>query len=171
MQRQKWVMSRPICSFVSLLMQDLTDVGLKTSEQHKDMGESRASRDSKDTQTVIDYLRNASPFVGEHTILRSISTGVAACESCNVENAKSIGQSILDSMVGISTDSYTFRKKDQAILMTAKNTLGTPSVGQLDPSLLFQRLMVIVRRSEMTKMKFFVMNSAVTLYLFLIISV
>ncbi len=112
-------------------MQELTGVGYKTSEQHKEMGESRIVRDLKDIQTVLDYLKSASPFVGDKTVLRSISnTGVSACESCNVENANSVGNQILDSMTGICPDNYTFRQKDQASLMTAKGKTIGAGIGQ-----------------------------------------
>lgn len=136
-------------------MQDLTGVGYKTSEQHKEMGKSRIVRDHKDIQTVLDYLTSASPFVGDKTVLRSISTGVSACESCNVESAKSVGQKILDSMTGICPDDYTFRQKEQAVLMTAKTKSIGAGIGQVDPSLLFQRLMMIVKRSDLKEAEVF----------------
>jgi hypothetical protein len=94
-------------------MQDMTGVGFKTSEQHKDMGESRIMRDNKDTEIVLDYLKHASPFVGDERVLRSIATGVSSCDSCDVYDAKSTGQLILESMNGKSPDNYTFKKKDK----------------------------------------------------------
>ena len=75
-------------------MQNLTEIGFSTSEKHKEMTLSRLKRDEKDARAILSYLQDRSPFSSDIS-LRSISTGVAAQASANVERAESIGKAIL----------------------------------------------------------------------------
>jgi hypothetical protein len=75
-QRMVWVLSRPTCSLVNKVMQDLTGYVRNICEQHMDYESSEVERDNKDTQKVIVYIENGSPFSGEPNTLRSIATGI-----------------------------------------------------------------------------------------------
>ena len=55
-QKAIWVLSRPACLEINLLMQNLTKIGYSTSEQHRDMSSSRKERDFDDTQKVVGYF-------------------------------------------------------------------------------------------------------------------
>jgi len=46
-------------------MQQLTDIKYSTGEQHKDDTYSRVASDSKDTQEVLLYSSQISPFTAE----------------------------------------------------------------------------------------------------------
>ena len=135
-------------------MQSLAGVATSSSEQHKDLYESTIKRDCMDTQVLINYLSESSPFDGNGTVLRSISTGMTASSLSNVDKAKEVGQRILNSMIAVAVDVYVFRKKDQAILMTEKNTPGG-AIRQLDPSLLFQRFVLIASKTDMNEADIF----------------
>jgi hypothetical protein len=39
---------------------------------------------------------------------------------CNADEAKSVGMLIIETMNGHSVENYTFKKKNQAVLMTSK---------------------------------------------------
>ena len=117
-QRNVWLLSMPARAEVTEAMQCLTGVRFETSEQHKDMGSTRQTRDVDDTLTLLDYLRNRSPFSHEPS-LRSIASGLTAESSVNVEHSKNIGQKILNSMVGKQVEDFTFKKCDLSV------TLGT----------------------------------------------
>ena len=47
-QRASWLLSMPACAEINA-MQNLTEIGFSTSEQHKEMSLSRLKRDEKDT--------------------------------------------------------------------------------------------------------------------------
>ena len=70
-------------------------------------------------------------------------TGVHAESSVNVEKARQVGQSILDSMTGKAAAEYPFTKSNQAITFGAKSSIkvGGEKI-QVDPQLLFQRLII-----------------------------
>ena len=85
-------------------MQQLTDVKYSTGEQHKDVTYSRVARDSKDTQEVLLYLSQISPFTAEYS-LTNVATGVTAPPSVKVHKSKTIVNRILASMEGESVAS------------------------------------------------------------------
>ena len=115
-QRLLWVLSMQACAEINSSMQQLTNVKYSTSEQHKESTYARVKRDARDTQDVILYLSQRSPFTAE-TSLRNIATGVTAPPHVNVHESKSIGNHILASMERNQVVSYIFRKKDQAVTM------------------------------------------------------
>ena len=55
-----WIMSKPACSEVNDVIQNLTSVSYTTSDQHKEAGCSRKlkERDLKDTQEIIRFLKD-----------------------------------------------------------------------------------------------------------------
>ena len=73
--------------------------------------------------------------------LVSISTGIHANSSVNVDEAKSKGLDIIKDMDGKSIQDYTFRRKHQVVTMASKQTVNIDKEQvQIDPNLLFQRL-------------------------------
>lgn len=73
-----------------------------------------------------------------------ITTGVVAGEDVNADKAKEVGEKVLCSMLGKNINDHSFRKKDQVETL-ASNTAVRFSEGsiQVDPPLLFQRLIVV----------------------------
>ena len=76
-QRLVWLLSMPITAEVNNAMQELTEVDYTTSEQHKDMSNSRIKRDMKDTKTILEFVKARDPF-SEDSTLRIIVTVVIA---------------------------------------------------------------------------------------------
>ncbi|VDI45288.1 Hypothetical predicted protein [Mytilus galloprovincialis] len=76
-QRAQWILSMPDCAEMNNALQEFTGVNYGTSDQHKEGGESRRSRDCQDLKTFLSFLISRSPFV-EETSLRNIETGVSA---------------------------------------------------------------------------------------------
>lgn len=144
-QRLVWLLSMPSCATVNQWMQSLTQTDFTTSEQHKESTQARQQRDQKDTITIIDYQSQKNPFSADE-VLRSIVSGQAADTSVNVDNAKEIGQRILSSMNGQPVSDVTFKKSNRAVTMAVKSDLkiGQEAV-QVDPQLLFQRLLQVAR--------------------------
>lgn len=142
-QRLVWLLSMPACAKVNQAMQELTGINCDSSEQHKDSTPSRIKRDSEDTYKVLQTLSALDPF-GNDTTLRGLVSGLVASDQVNVDDAKRVGQLILDSMVGQDMCAYSFRRKMQAVTIGAKSAVkvdGEPV--QVDPQLLFQRLSVL----------------------------
>ena len=143
-QRVIWLLSMPACAEMNRAMLDLTGVSYSTGEQNKDMTKSRQARDMKDTRTLLLALAERNPFT-PRTDLITIMTGVHAESSVNVDKAREVGQSILDSMTGQSVVECSFTKKNQAITFIAKSSVKVDGEKiQVDPHLLFQRLVIAI---------------------------
>ena len=137
-------------------MMGLTNVKQKSSDQHKEVTHSRQKRDCADTENIIDFLRKENPFKGDVNIVRNLLTGVAAAQHVNVDSAKSVGELILTKMIGKTVSEFIPRRVDQCVLMTARITkLGDEKHANIDPALLFQRLLTVARRFEGDECSFF----------------
>ena len=70
-------------------------------------------------------------------------TGVHAKSSVNVEKAREVGQSILDSMTGKPAAEYSFTKSNHDVTFSAKSSIKVNGeMTQVDLQLLFQRLII-----------------------------
>ena len=107
-QRVIWLLSMPACADMSHAMLELTGDRYSISEQNKDMTKSRQARDMKDNRTLLLVLAERNPFTA-HTDLINIMTGVHVESSVNVEKAREVGQSILDSMTRKPAAEYSFQ--------------------------------------------------------------
>ena len=137
-----WLLSMPAHAEMNHAMLELTGVSYSTGEQNKDMTKSRQARDMKDTRTLLLALAERNPFT-THTDLINIMTGVHAESSVNVEKAREVRQSILDSMTGKAAAEYSFTKSNQAITFSAKSSIKVDGEKiQVDPQLLFQLLII-----------------------------
>ena len=75
--------------------------------------------------------------------------GVAADQSVNADKVKIIGKSIIENMIGKYFETFAFRKKDQIIPMSCRTAVKiNGDTEQVDPQLLFQRLIATVPTSE-----------------------
>lgn len=144
-QRHLWLQSMPACMIVNNTMQELTGVRYETSEQHKEMSKSRIDRDAKDTVTLLFALQDRNPFCQDSELM-NIMTGVCATPKVNVDDARRIGQKILKSMEDQKVVEYTFKKSSQAVTMMHKSVVMIDGEAvQVDPELMFQRLIVAAR--------------------------
>ena len=143
-QRAQWLLSRPACSDLNAAMQEFAQTEFTTSEQHKEVTQARQSKDPRDVQTLLNFLEVRNPFM-EDEELRNIATGVTADAKVNVEHAKEIGQTVLNAMVNKPVQNYTFKKANQAITLATKTAVKiNGDTVQVDPQLLFQRLITAV---------------------------
>ena len=112
------------------------------------MGLSRISRDWKDTCLVAEFLHERNPFdYGD--VFCNIANGVHASPSVNCDNAKAIGESILEKMVGEKVSDFSFKRKDQAITMGAKNGVKVDGeIVRFEPHILSQKLAVAAKRTD-----------------------
>lgn len=148
-------MCKPITSTISSLLINLTGKQHSTSDQHKEFGNLRQHRDCSDTQKVIKFLEKSSSFKVDPKLLQSISTGVSAGLNVNVNDEKAVGSKIVEDMAGKSVAEYTPRKANQCILMTSKCQSSDRKQLNIDPALLFQRLVTIARRTVSDEADYF----------------
>ena len=59
-QQATWLQSMPVCCLYNLTMLEYSRVSFETSEQHKEVGESRRSRDISDFQKVMECMKPVS---------------------------------------------------------------------------------------------------------------
>ena len=139
---------------IKLAMQQLTGVNYLTSKQHKDVTKARQNRDAEDTSKLLEALKDWEPFAPDPS-LQSIYSGVLANSKVNVDNAKQVGESILNDMKGRSVGDYKFRHKDQAITLTSGSSIKVHRQQlQVDPVLLFQRLTTLANKHDDSKSLF-----------------
>lgn len=129
----------PACGEVNQAMEGLTGVNYNTGEQNKDMTKARQARDWKDTLIVLSHLQERNPFSSDPS-LRNIATG---------EHALSVGTAILKSMDGRTPGDYTFKRKDQAVTLGMRSSVRIDGNEiQVDPQLLFQRLVIVAQKCD-----------------------
>ena len=112
------------------------------------MADKRQAHDLKDTYTVLNYLHERKPFCPDPS-LRSVSTGVYAHITVNIDKAKFIGNTIFVRIIGQITADYIFKKRDQSITLSTESAMkiGGKAI-HVDPQLLFQRLQLLQKHQE-----------------------
>jgi hypothetical protein len=163
MQRTVWLLSMPSCASVNRSMQSLTQTAVTTSEQHKEVSEARQKREHKDTFKITKFLLARNPFESDEE-LRSIVTGQAAQKIVNVDNAKETGKQILHNFTGQSVCDVSFKKSNQAVTMATVSALKIgEDVVHVDPQLLFQRVLAVVREERVRLEDIFTYMSSPTI--------
>jgi len=131
-------------------MQELTGVQFNSGEQNKDMTKARQTRDMKDTVTILSGLATHHTFSldGE----RNIMNGVNA-DNNDADTAKGVREKILSSMNGTLVTDYSSKRSAQAITMASKSSVKIDNNQiQVDPQLLFQRLIIACDNSQLEKL-------------------
>ena len=130
----------------SNIVNNLTNITYLTSDQHRDVTKARKARYDKDNLAILGFLQERNPFVSDPS-LRNIATGVTADVTVNAHKVKEVGNKIIDSMEGINTLEHTFKKKRQVVTMGHKFSASVDGETiQVDPQLLFQRLIMVAGR-------------------------
>ena len=142
-----WLMAHPVCAEVNNAMQQLTDVQYNTSEQHKDLTTARQGKDMRDSCELLEFLESRNPF-SDNCSLRSIATGTNAVISVDVDTAEEVGRNILTSMAQQNVLQHSFKKKDQAVTLSTSAVKVNNETIQIDPQLLFHRLIPAGTRND-----------------------
>ena len=101
--RQLWVLSLSDCEVIHQAMTEVSDLTVKSSEQHVEMGMARCSRDYIDCEKFLVWLLQRNPFVYEDKHLHSLSLGLVSDgrDDVNCDRAEEVGimiQEKLDNM-------------------------------------------------------------------------
>ena len=139
-QRLVWLLSMTACVEINQAMQELSEVNYNTGEQNKDMIE----------QDKPVTGRTHMPFsIIYRTETHSRMTRVHVHPTVNVDTAHAVGATILNSIDGRTPDEHTFGRKDQVVTLGTTNSdrIDGDDV-QVDPLLLFQRLITVAQTSD-----------------------
>ena len=133
----------PMCAIAHQSLQEMTNTMRTSGEQHKELDASRTSRDWKDTGIVSAILKERNPFEYGDAFC-NIATRVHARPCVNVDDAKTIGQNILDKMIGVKMSEFFFKRKDHAIPLATKSSAKVVGESmQKKSQALFQRLVLV----------------------------
>ena len=144
-QRTRWLQAMPIFAQISDEIKSVQE--RNGTEINKDLTKSRRTRDHEDTSKIFQYLEQHTPFI-ENEHLYNIISGVSAPQS-NAHLAKDFGNNIIKMMEDQNAAQFIFRKKHQIKTMGHKIVTDGVEV-QVDPQVLFQRLLVIASNAEIT---------------------
>ena len=147
-----WLHSMHQCAVVHNQMTMITGMQHKTSEQHIKLGKSRNIRDFKDLLKVRDWFERYNPFSKQQPKLYSLSTGYTSEESddINCDKAEEIRFNIHKDLDCKSLDEAKNSSKKQ--VKTLKSLKKGISIDNqtvfIDPSILFNRLTILMQRTE-----------------------
>ena len=149
-QRALWTLSSPVCSEYNSALQDFNHRVLTTSEQHKEGAVARIKRDQSDLTKIKVKLESCNPFSTGDPSLHNIITGVVASDECDVDDYSTVGNNIIEKLVGQPVFTYSFKRKDKAITLSHASAVKVTPQKIIDPALLFQRLIVISKAGELS---------------------
>jgi len=133
--RLLFLLSRPLCADVSQCICDFAGLSSTAGDGHRDLRASGTKRDIADTQKLLQVLVERRPFSQISDQLVSLSSGLLAEKSVTADDAKSVGEKILTSMVD-----YKNQVKTLASSIHVKTASGEQI--EMDPQRLYQRLLV-----------------------------
>ena len=134
------------CKFVNL--DSCTDV-----QQHRELGHAHALRDNCDLRKIVDYLKSHNPFDICDGRLRCVTSGVAAADSDSIscDETEEVGVRIMQAMDGMLFKDVKMRHRDCVRTLADvgnSSTVNRKAQLNVDPNILFTRLLAIVQRSS-----------------------
>ena len=145
--RLLFLFSRPICSNISEAMLEFADLApdINRKGKHKELSKARMKKDNEDIATLIRFIQERDPFNAERTDLVSLSSGLIAEKNVNCDDAKNVGEKILEDMKGKVIADYHFSIKNQVKTLASYKFVKTADGEQieLDPQLLYQRILLV----------------------------
>jgi len=157
--RTTWVSTVHKTAAIKTALAQFTDLEYQhDAVQHPELGKSRTARDNSDLAKVTDFLRLHNPFDVTDNRLRSVTSGIVAAESDNVtcDSSEEVGAKILKKMDGLKYKEVVLKRSEQIRTLADVTNAGTKGMKTLniDPTLLFSRLVVIMQRSSDIKSYF-----------------
>lgn len=138
--RALWTMSTPITCENNNVLQEFNNLTYMTSEQHQESSEARMKRDH--SEKIKEKLCICTPFSPDPS-LRNIVNGVVANEEVNVHEFETVGNEIIEKIIGKSVFGITFKRKDRAKTLADNFTIKVANDRTIDPALLFQRFLIM----------------------------
>ena len=143
--RLLFLLSRPICAEIGQSIFYIAGLSSDEQDGHRDLTAARIQRDMSDIKKLLDVFLERGVFSTASEKLVSLSTGLVADHSVNADEAKTVGDKILQSMVGETVSSYSFTQKAQVKTLASAVYVKAPSGGriEMDPQHLYQRLLLM----------------------------
>ncbi|XP_065662104.1 uncharacterized protein LOC136084858 [Hydra vulgaris] len=150
--RNLWISTLHECGAVHDSMSTLTKHRFESSQQHCESGESRRKKDTKDFKALKEQLNLFNPFEFQDSGLQCSFTGLCADKNdeINCDQAENVGLEIQNSRNNIAVNQAIIKRSKQvkilAKLMPSVKVNG--DAFQVDPNVLFQRLIMLIERAE-----------------------
>lgn len=111
---------------------------INRKRKHKELSKARMKKDNEDIATLIRFIQ-------ERTDLVSLSSGLIAEKNVNCNDAKNVGEKILEDMKGKVIADYHFSKNNQVKTLASYKFVKTADGEQieLDSQLLYQRVLLV----------------------------
>ena len=150
--RMMWIHSMHRCAGIHNAMSDLTGMQHRTSEQHVELCATRIKRDVSDMKKFDLWFQIHDPFDPDVPSLRSLSSGLAAKESDNIncDTAEEVGLNIQKKMDGITFEEVTISRNDHArtLDILQEGVVINDKVVHIDPLILFSRASTLIERQD-----------------------
>ena len=146
-RNQVWLTAHPVCAEVNNAMQQFT--GVRCTVQHKwaaqrlDHGKAREIY-GRLVWTIRVFL-TSKPIQWQLQFAQHCDRN--QCWHINVDTAKDVGEKILTSMAQQKVLKHSFKKKYQAVTLSTSTVRVNNETIQIDPQLLFQRLITAGTRN------------------------
>jgi len=99
--RHQWVHTAHQCAIIHETTSEVTQVIMKSSEQHEEKGKVRKSRDFKNLFVVQNWFYQHNPFDESISGFKSISSGICSDGSVNCDETESVGKKIQEELDGV----------------------------------------------------------------------
>jgi hypothetical protein len=143
--RLLFLLSRPLCAEVSHSIVEVAGLSSDEDDGHREQTSLRIQRDMSDISKVLQVLVERGVFSTSSSKLVSLSTGLVGDDNVDADDAKAVGDKILQSMIGQPVGGYTFSQKRQVKTLASAVYVKT-SAGErieIDPRHLYQRLLIM----------------------------
>ena len=150
LQRSIWLLSTPMNAEKNRAMPVFTEVKYQMSNHQKDLSLSRIQKDRQNSQKMLGFPAESDPFHFD-TVIINLNSGEEAEESVNAFQAQAIEgyDALTEGRAGTSAFDYKSRKEDMVIIIKTNVSFNIEdSIVEVDPRLLFQRLLVFIQLEE-----------------------
>ncbi|KAJ8676127.1 hypothetical protein QAD02_011913 [Eretmocerus hayati] len=148
----RWIMSMIVLHDVTCAVDDFRSEGYAASEQFSDDRKALTKRDAADLEKIVEYLSSHNPFdVNDTESIVSISTALRGDERVNCHRVYEIGNSLLSGTFGKKYEDIKLQRKNKVVSLAAAQSSVTTDDGdvvRINPTLLFQRLSMIIENKE-----------------------
>src|SRR6218665_831800 len=147
----KWINGFPQCISVCESLEKFANIHTTPPEQHKDLRLSSQTRDHKDFETLLQWLKAHSPFTFSYqTSVVVISTGMVADSSVNCGLAYDVGSSVA-ARINDKIFSELKLKPNYTVKTISGGTNTVKISGKsvaVSPTLLFSRIACVLKNSS-----------------------
>jgi len=140
------------CAGIHDAMTRATNLQHRTSEQHMELGTSRSKRDQEDLAKIQSWFCQYEPFHHNQPKLCSLSSGLTASEDdgVNCDQTERVGAKIHKQLNNVRVTDASIKRSDQvrSLDYLQPGIQVEKKKVNINPTMLFSRLIAIVQREE-----------------------